>query len=249
MDRLIYVAMNGAKHTLERQAIVSNNMANASTTGFRAAVAAFRALPVYGPGAATRTFVVDSTVGADFRPGPILQTGRNLDVAINGSGWIAVQGGDSKEAYTRAGDLQIDGTGALQTRAGLNVVGQGGPITLPPNSEITIAVDGTVSAVPLDGVPNAVNVVGQIKLVNPEPGSLKRGDDGLFRPDTGVPAAADPNVQLASGALEGSNVSMVESLVDMITHAREYETQIKLLQTAENNSRQWSQIMNQSAGA
>lgn len=249
MDRLIYVAMNGAKHTLERQAIVANNMANASTTGFRAAVAAFRALPVIGPGAPTRTFVVDNTVGADFRPGPILQTGRNLDVAINGDGWIAVQGKDGKEAYTRAGDLQMDGNGALQTRAGLNVMGEGSPITLPANSEIAIAVDGTVSAIPLDGVPNAVNIVGRIKLVNPPIDSLERGDDGLFRPKGGGPAAADPNVQLASGALEGSNVSMVESLVDMITHAREYETQIKLLQTAENNSRQWSQIMNMSAAA
>jgi flagellar basal-body rod protein FlgF len=247
MDRLIYIAMNGAKHTLERQAVVSNNMANASTTGYRAVVAAFRALPVVGPGAATRTFVVDSTVGADLRAGPVLQTGRPLDVAIDGEGWIAVQGRDGREAYTRAGDLKIDANGALQTRSGLNVLGEGGPITLPQNSEIAIGADGTVSAIPTDGIPNAVNVVGRIKLVNPQAATLSRGDDGLFRPASGSPAPRDGNVQLASGALEGSNVSMVESLVDMIAHAREYETQIKLLQSAENNSRQWSQIMNMTA--
>ncbi|HZP86090.1 MAG TPA: flagellar basal-body rod protein FlgF [Burkholderiales bacterium] len=248
MDRLIYIAMNGAKHALERQAIVANNMANASTTGYRAIAATFRALPVFGPGAATRSFVVDSTPAADMRAGPIHQTGRALDVAIRGEGWIAVQGRDGREAYTRAGDLQVSSSGALQTRSGHDVVGEGGPITLPQNSEITIAADGTVSAIPTDSVPNAVNVVGRIKLVNPPEGSLKRSDDGLFRLDSGA-APADPSVQLAPGALEGSNVSMVESLVEMITHAREYETQIKLLQTAENNSRQWGQIMNMSAAA
>lgn len=187
MDRLIYVAMNGAKHTLERQAVVANNMANASTTGYRAALAAFRALPVFGTGAPTRTFVVDSTVGSDLRPGAVLPTGRSLDVAINGQGWIAVQGRDGREAYTRAGDLQIDSTGALQTRNGLAVLGEGGPIVIPPNSEITIGADGTVSAIPTDTIPNAVNIVGRIKLVNPPAGNLKRSDDGLFRPTTAGP--------------------------------------------------------------
>lgn len=247
MDRLIYVAMNGAKHTLERQAIISNNMANASTSGFRATIGAFRALPVIGQGGATRTFVVDTTPAADFRSGPIIETGRALDIAVNGDGWIAVQGRDGKEAYTRGGDLQLTGNGLLQTRTGLNVVGEGGPITVPPNSEVTIGGDGTVSVIPTDTTPNAVNIVGRIKLVNPPTRDLERGDDGLFRTKTGQPVPADPNVQLAAGALEGSNVSMVESLVDMITHARQYDLQVKLIQTADDNSRQWSQIMSMSA--
>jgi len=244
MDRLIYVAMNGAKHTMERQAAISNNLANASTAGFRASLSAYRALPVIGPSTGTRTFVVDTTGAADFRPGPITQTGRALDVAITGEGWIAVQTPDGREAYTRAGDLQITGAGQMQTREGLNVMGEAGPITVPPNAEVTIGGDGTVSAIPTDGIPNAVNILGRIKLVNPPADELARGDDGLFRLRSGAPAPADANVQLSTGAIEGSNVSVVESLVDMITHARHYETQIKLIQSAENNSRQWSQIMN-----
>lgn len=244
MDRMIYVAMNGAKHTMERQAAISNNLANASTVGFRASLSAFRALPVIGPGGGTRAFVVDTTGAADLRPGPLLQTGRALDVAVKGDGWIAVQGPDGREAYTRAGDLQVNGAGQLQTRDGLNVIGEAGPLTVPPNAEVTIGGDGTVSSIPTDGVPNAVNILGRIKLVNPPAQELLRGDDGLFRLRSGTPAPADADVQLAPGAVEGSNVSAVESLVDMITHARHYDTQIKLIQSAENNSRQWSQILN-----
>ena len=244
MDRLIYVAMNGAKHTMERQAAISHNLANASTAGFRAALNAYRALPVIGPGAGTRAFVVDTTGAANFRPGPVTETGRALDVAVTGEGWIAVQAPDGREAYTRAGDLQITGAGQLKTRDGLNVIGEAGPITVPPNSEVTIGEDGTVSAIPTDDIPNAVNILGRIKLVNPSTRDLVRGDDGLFRLRSGVPAPPDANVQLASGALEGSNVSVVESLVDMIAQARHFETQIKLIQSAENNSRQWSQILN-----
>ncbi|MCL4700152.1 MAG: flagellar basal body rod protein FlgF, partial [Burkholderiaceae bacterium] len=197
-----------------------------------------------GPGAGTRTFVVDTTGSASFRPGPVTETGRALDVAVEGDGWIAVQAPDGREAYTRAGDLQITGSGQLRTREGLDVVGEAGPIVVPPNAEVTIGGDGTVSAIPTDGIPNAVNILGRIKLVNPPAGDLVRGDDGLFRLRTGTAAPADASVQLSPGALEGSNVSVVESLVEMITHARHYETQIKLIQNAENNARQWSQVLN-----
>jgi flagellar basal-body rod protein FlgF len=244
MDRMIYLAMNGAKHTLERQAVVANNMANALTAGHRATVAAFRALPVVGPGAATRAFVVDTTPGFDLRPGPIIESKRALDVAVRGEGWIAVEGRDGKEAYTRAGDLQLAATGLLQTRGGLNVRGEAGPITVPPNTKVSIGADGTVSTIPTDATPNTVNVVGRIKLVNPPAAELERGDDGLFRLKSGRPAPADPRVQLAPGALEGSNVSMVDALVQMIAHARHYDLQVKLLQTAESNSRQWGEVLN-----
>jgi len=247
MDRMIYVAMNGAKHTMERQAAVSNNLANASTPGFRASMNAFRALPVIGPGSGTRTFVVDTTGSADFRPGPVTETGRALDVALKGDGWMAVQGPDGREAYTRAGDLQVNAAGQLQTREGLNVIGEAGPITVPPNAEVTIGGDGTVSAIPTDGIPNAVNILGRIKLVNPPEKDLQRSDEGLFRLPGRAVAPADANVQLVPAALEGSNVSVVESLVEMITHARHYETQVKLIQNAENNARQWSQILNMAA--
>jgi flagellar basal-body rod protein FlgF len=247
MDRLIYIAMNGAKATLESQAATANNMANVSTTAFKAQVDAFRALPVEGEGAKTRVFTVETTVGTDFKEGPIQQTGRSLDVAVNGKGWIAVLGPDLREAYTRAGDLQLSANGLLQTRTGLSVMGVSGPITVPPNSNVSIGTDGTVSAIPTDSTPNVVNIVGQIKLVNPPEPNLVRGDDGLFRLKRGGLTVPDPNVQLTSGALEGSNVNMVQALVDMIAQARHYDTQIKLLETAETNARSWSQVMTLSA--
>jgi flagellar basal-body rod protein FlgF len=243
MDRLIYIAMNGAKATLERQAATANNMANVSTVGYKGQINAFRALPVVGEGAKTRVFTVETTVDADWKEGPIMQTGRKLDVAVNGKGWITVLGPDLRLGYTRAGDLQVSANGLLQTRTGLNVMGQGGPITVPPNSTVTIAEDGTVSTVPTDTLPNTVNIVGQIMLVNPPEQDLVRSDDGLFRLRNGGPALPDPNVRLTGGALESSNVSMVEALVDMISQARHYDTQIKLLQTAETNARSWSQVM------
>jgi flagellar basal-body rod protein FlgF len=243
MDRLIYLAMNGAKSALDQQAVLANNLANVSTTGFKAQLSASRALPVVGEGAKTRVFVVDTTVGADQSQGPILQTGRKLDIAVQGEGWIAVQGKDGREAYTRAGDLQLNANGLLQTRTGLNVLGESGPISVPPNNDVYIGADGTVSTIPTDAVPNAVNIVGRIKLVKPPARDLERGADGLFRLSSGQSAPADGSVQLATEAIEGSNVSMVAALVDMISQARLYETQVKLLQTAQDNSQKWSQMM------
>src|SRR6478672_4525939 len=194
MDRLIYTAMTGAKHILEQQATTSHNLANATTTGFRAQLDAFRAVPVQGAALPTRAFVVDSTVGNDFSNGPIQQTGRSLDVAVQGKGWIAVQLEDGTEAYTRNGSLKLSENGVLQTAAGLNVLGDGGPIAIPPDVNITVGKDGTVSAIANDYKPGAVNVLGRIKLVNPPEDTIVRGDDGLFRVRGGEPADADAGV-------------------------------------------------------
>ena len=243
MDRLIYTAMTGANQAFMRQAGVANNLANASTTGFRAMEHRFRAVPVQGSGAPTRAFVVDASVANVFDQGPMMATGRPLDVAVQGAGWIAVEGANGTEAYTRAGNLQINVNGQLQTASGLNVLGDGGPIAIPPDNSITISPDGTVSAVPLFGTPNNVNVVGRIKLVNPPENQLERGDDGLFRTPGGVPAEVDENVTLASATLEGSNVDPVDSMVNMISLARQFETQIKMLQTADANAAKASQIL------
>ena len=243
MDRLIYTAMTGASQAFMRQAGVANNLANASTTGFRAMEHRFRAVPVQGPGAPTRAFVADASVANVFEQGPMMATGRPLDVAVQGAGWIAVEGANGTEAYTRAGNLQINVNGQLQTASGLNVLGDGGPIAIPPDNNITISPDGTVSAVPLFGTPNNVNVVGRIKLVNPPENQLVRGDDGLFRTPGGVPAEVDENVKLASSTLEGSNVDPVDSMVSMISLARQFETQIKMLQMADANASKASQIL------
>lgn len=243
MDRLIYTAATGTKHILEKQATTSNNLANVSTTGFRAQLDVFRSAPVQGPGLPTRAFVVDSTAGNDFSAGALQVTGRDLDVAIKGDGFIAVQMPDGSEAYTRNGSLQMGPNGVLQTANGQTVAGEGGPITIPPDATITVGGDGSVSVISNVDQPAAANVLGRLKLVNPPTGDLVRGDDGLFRLKDGGTAQADPAVQVAGGALEGSNVNPVDCMVDMISLARSFDMQMSLMKNAENNAAKAAQIL------
>jgi flagellar basal-body rod protein FlgF len=241
MDRLIYTSMTGAKHLLYRQDTLAQNLANANTNGYRADTVALRAVPAQGQEAGTRVFTVETTIGADFSTGPMQSTGRALDVAVQGDGWIAVQGLDGNEAYTRAGSLQVGPDGTLQLPNGLPVLGDGGPITLPQDERISIGADGTVSTKSADA-PRS-NTVGRIKLVNPEPAQLVKGLDGLFRTRDGEPAPADETVRLAEGTLEGSNVNVVEAMVAMIAAARQFEMQTKLLQSAEQNEQKASSLV------
>ena len=243
MDRLIYTAASGAKHILEQQATTSNNLANVSTTGFRAQMDVFRAAPVQGPGLATRAFVVDSTAGNDFSSGALQVTGRDLDVAVKGQGWLAVQMPDGSEAYTRNGSLQMSPNGVLTTASGQTIAGEGGPIAIPPDAIVTVGGDGTISTISNVDSPAAPAVLGRLKLVNPPEGELVRGDDGLFRLKDGGAAQADPTVQVAGGALEGSNVNPVDCMVDMIALARSFDTQMSLLKNAENNAAKATQIL------
>lgn len=243
MDRLIYTAASGAKHILEQQATTANNLANVSTTGFKAQIDAFRAVPVQGDGLPTRTFVVDSTIGADFAPGPLQATGRDLDVAVKGPGWLAVQMPDGSEAYTRNGALQMSPNGLLQTIDGKTIQGEGGPITVPPDVTVTVAADGTIATIPNGTPPATSTVLGRLKLVNPAQQDMVRGDDGLFRMKDGSTAQADPGVQVAGGMLEGSNVNPVDAMVGMINLARSFETQMDLLKNAENNAAKATQIL------
>jgi len=224
---------------MQRQDTLANNLANVSTTGFRAELQAFRAVPVQGSGASTRVFTLETTTGYDPSPGPVAATGRNLDLAVRGDSWLAVQALDGTEAYTRAGSLDISADGTLVTRAGLQVLGEGGPIQLPPNSEPSIAGDGSVTA-RLPG--GKSSVVGKLKLVTPE-AKLERGSDGLFRGAGGDPLEADPTARVQDGALEGSNVSPVENMVAMITAARQFEAQMKMMQTAEADEKAAAQLL------
>jgi flagellar basal-body rod protein FlgF len=242
MDRLIYVAMSGAKQTLNQQGTVAHNLANASTAGYRAQTAAFRAAQVLGDGMPTRSFVVDSTPGADFTPGPIQHTGRDLDVAVEGAGWIAVQLADGSEAYTRSGSLQVSVNGVLQTRSGMNVMGDGGPIAIPADTSVTVGRDGSVSTV-ANGRPTQMTPIGRIKLVNPPENELVRGDDGLFRLRSGAPAQAEASVKLQGGAVEGSNVNVVDAMVSMIALSRQFDMQMKLLQNADSNEQRAAQLL------
>lgn len=249
MDRLIYTAMTGASEALEQQAVVANNLANASTTGFRAQLANFRNVPMsFGDGSTvnndtTRTFVLTATPSSDFAPGPLSQTGNPLDVAVTGPGWLSVQTPDGEEAYTRAGNLHVDENGQLVTATNLPVLGTGGPIAIPPGATVTIGKDGTVSALGAGDSPSQIVVLDQLKLVNPAAGSMTRGDDGLFRTADGQPADADPTVTVAQGALEGSNVNSVAAMVSMISNARQFQMQTKLLQTADQNDQTANQLL------
>ncbi|MCX8005222.1 MAG: flagellar basal-body rod protein FlgF [Burkholderiaceae bacterium] len=233
MDRVIYTGMAAAKHLLHRQETLANNLANANTTGFRAELVALRAVPLRGQEAGTRVATVETTLGADFTPGPMIATGRDLDVAIQGAGWLAVQAPDGGEAYTRNGSLQVAADGTLTLPNGLPVLGEGGPLVVPANASVTVAPDGTVSARVAGQA--AVNAVGRLKLVNPPTEELVKGTDGLFRLRGGEAADADPNVRVAAGTLEGSNVNVVEAMVGMIAAARQFELQMKLLEAARDN--------------
>jgi flagellar basal-body rod protein FlgF len=238
MDRMIYLSMSGAKSTMQRQDVLANNLANVSTTGFRAELQAFRAVPVRGDGASTRVYALETSTGYNGEAGPVMGTSRNLDVAMQGKSWLSVQALDGTEAYTRAGALDVNSEGLLVTKSGQTVVGEGGPITVPAQAEVDIAPDGTVSAKVGNGRPQPV---GKLKMVTPE-APLQRGDDGLFRATDGD-LPADPTARLQSGALEGSNVSAIETMVSMIAAARQFEAQMKMVQTAEKDEQAAQQLL------
>ena len=239
MDRMIYLSMSGAKATLQRQDVLANNLANVSTNGFRAELQAFRAVPVQGSGASTRVYSLESTPGYDATPGPVSATGRNLDVAVQGNAWLAVQSLDGTEAYTRGGSFDVSADGTLITRSGLSVLGDGGPIQVPANSEVSIAGDGTISARTGNQRPQAI---GRLKLVTSEV-PLIRGEDGLFRGAEGGDLSADATARVQDGALEGSNVSPVGTMVAMISAARQFEAQMKLMQTAKEDETSAAQLL------
>jgi flagellar basal-body rod protein FlgF len=243
MDRFLYISMSGAKETLRAQTVNNHNLANASTAGFRADLSAFQSRAVAGSGYASRAYATNSTTGWDQTQGALMSTGRDLDVAIQGPGWLAVQGPDGREAYTRAGDLRVDPSGMLMTGTGHAVLGDGGPLSVPPNSSVMVAADGTVSIVPLGQGPETTALVGRIKLVNPPAESLVRGEDGLFRDSRGADAPADANVRLASGVLESSNVNTANAMVTMIELSRHFDLQVKAMRTAEENAASAAQLL------
>ena len=238
MDRVIYLAMAGAKANMQRQDVLAHNLANASTTGFRAEMTAFRAVPVLGDGASTRVFAIESTPGYNAEPGPVAATGRNLDVAMQGDAWLAVQGRDGTEAYTRNGALDVNPEGLLVTRTGQTVMGDGGPITVPANARVLVGADGTITATVGSGRPQGI---GKLKMVTPETAML-RGEDGLFRAASGD-LPADARARLQSEALEGSNVSPIESMVAMIAAARQFEQQMKMLQTSQEREQSATRLL------
>lgn len=235
MDRMLYIAMNGAKNALLAQATNSHNLANANTVGFKADLDEFKALPVYGPVLASRVYSEDTRVGTNLNAGSMMTTGRDLDIAIQGDGWIAVQAPDGQEAYTRAGELKIDSAGLLTTATGHPVMGNDGLIAIPPAAKVQIGADGGITILAPGDPPNAPLLVDRIKLVNPPREAMEKRLDGLMGAKPGTVVEADANVRVVAGALEGSNVNAVEAMVRMIQYARMFETQSKLMQQADTN--------------
>ena len=214
----------------------ANNLANAQTTGFKSDFEQFRAMPVFGPGFPTRVFAMAERPGSDMAMGAVQTTGNDLDVAVNGDGWFAVEGNDGAEAYTRAGDLHLTPEGSLLTGSGLPVMGNGGPIVLPPADKITIGNDGTISIIPVGGAAADVAIIDRIKMVRPELSNLEKLNDGLMHTKDGSELEASAEVTLIQGAVEGSNVNAVSALVEMIELARNFELQMKVMKNADDNS-------------
>ncbi len=243
MDKMLYVAMTGARNTMLAQTVNAHNLANASTNGFRADLLAARSVPVEGSGYASRVNATQEIAGWDFTPGPMQNTGRQLDVAVQGSGWIAVQDAEGNEVYTRNGDFRLGPGGVLSNGAGQVVLGEGGPVAVPPFQKLEIGVDGSVSIVPLGQTADTLATVDRIRLVNPDPKNLFKSDDGLIRTRDGVVPEPDASVKLASGMLEGSNVNAIESLISMLDLTRRFELQVKMMETADTNAASAAQLM------
>ena len=243
MDRFLYIAMNGARNALHAQQVNANNLANVNTTGFKAELDRLVSEPVYGPGHASRAYASDYQAGADLGQGPVMTTGRDLDVAVSGNGWFAVQDGNGDVAYSRRGDLHVDPAGVLFNGANQVMLGEGGPITLPDFASAVIGRDGTISIRASGQAANALVAVDRLLLVNPPADVMQRGEDGLFRARDGGALEPDASVKLINGALEGSNVNSVESMIQMMEQARFYETQVKLMTQANENDAASSRLM------
>ncbi len=243
MDHMLYIAMTGAKQNMQALAVTSNNIANSNTTGFRADFAAMRSMPLYGDGHPSRVYAMAERPGTDFSRGVMMATGRDLDIAIRDDGFLAVQGMDGKEAYTRAGDLQVTTLGQLVTGSGYPVIGENGPISIKPFQKLEIGVDGTISVIAEGDEALSIREVDRIKVVKPQLSELYKGEDGLLRLKDGSEAEADADGHIISGTLEGSNVNAAAALVDMIEIARQFEVQTKMMKIAEQNDERTAQIL------
>ncbi len=243
MDRMLYVAMSGAKQNMHAQAINTNNLANVNTTGFRADFVDAESRQLYGPGFPSRVNSIIDNSTTDFSSGTIATTGRNLDVAVNGNGWFVVQTEDGTEAITRNGSFKISPDGFLVTNQNLPVLGESGPISIPQAQKAEINGNGTVSVVPVGEAATSIIVLDRLKLVNPESSSLIKGTDGLIRLKNGGSFENDANISVVSGALENSNVNSVAAMVNMIELQRQFEMQIKLMHQAEQNDEQTAQML------
>lgn len=243
MDKMLYISMTGASQNAMAQRAHANNLANVSTTGFRRDFEQARSMPVFGDTLPARAYAMTERPATDFRPGTLQETGRDLDVAVGGKGWIAVQAADGSEAYVRTASLNVDALGVLRTGNGLPVMGNAGPIAVPPEQKVEIGQDGTISIRALGENPNVLAEVDRIKLVNPDPKSMEKGTDGLIRVKGQPEIEADATVQITSGFLEASNVNAVEEMTAILSLSRQFELSVKMMRTAEDNSSAMARVL------
>ena len=246
MDRMLYVAMSGAKEVLLSQANNANNLANVNTPGFMQDLNQFRSMPVFGPGYPTRVYSMDERPDINFQKGSLQATGNPMDVAVKGHGYLAVQALDGTEAYTRRGDLKLDVNGIVTNGEGLPVIGNSGPIALPPHEKLEIAADGTITILPVGASPETLAIIDRIKLVNPPVEDLHKGEDGLMRLRDATDAPAEATTELVPGAIESSNVNVADALVNMIELSRKFELQVKMMKAAQEMEASSAKLMQQS---
>lgn len=246
MDKMLYVAMTGASQNALAQKVHANNLANVSTNGFQKDLEQARSMPVFGDTLPSRAYAMTERPATDMSGGPMIETGRDLDIAVGGEGWIAVQGADGKEAYTKSASLNVDALGVLRTSTGLAVLGNGGTIAVPPDDKIEIGQDGTISIRSLGQSPSVMAVVDRLKLVNAKDSELTKGTDGLIRTTSGQPAALDANVQVSSGFLQGSNVNAVEEMTQVMSLSRQFEMHIKMMTTAKEDDEAMARVLQMS---
>jgi flagellar basal-body rod protein FlgF len=243
MDNVLYLSMSAARELMQAQTVHANNLANANTGGFKADFAQARAMQVYGDGHPGRVYSATESPATNMSAGSLDQTGRNLDVAIDGDGWLAVQRADGTEAFTRYGSLHVDSVGMLRTAQGDLVMGEGAAISLPPFEAVFVGGDGTVTVQPVGQEPNNLVQIDRLKLVAPERGALVKGPDGLFTRADGLPQPPSAEVRLVSGMVENSNVNVVNEMTEILAIAREFEIQLRMMQTAEQNDEAASELL------
>lgn len=245
MDRIIYTAAGGAARAIEHQGVVSNNLANVSTAGFREELAMYRAVPLQGHNSLpTRVSTATATTASSFQQGSMVETGHALDLAIRGEGWFAVQTPDGGEAYTRAGEFAVNVQNLLVTQSGMPVLSaDGAPIEIPERGTLTFSDDGQITVLGAGDNPNDIQNIGMVKLVNPPVDQIVRGEDGLFRMADGAAVQPDPQVRMVSGFVERSNVNPAEAMVTMIANARLFDMQMQVIKEATSNADRANSIL------
>ncbi|NBA95748.1 flagellar basal body rod protein FlgF [Pseudomonas sp. R5(2019)] len=243
MDKMLYVAMTGASQNALAQKAHANNLANISTSGFQRDLEQARSMPVFGDGHPARAYALTERPATDFTPGALQETGRDLDVAIGGNGWIAVQTPDGGEGYVRTASMNIDALGVLRAGNGMPVMGNGGPIAVPPEQKVEVGEDGTISIRALGEGPRVMAEVDRIKLVNPDLKNMTKGPDGMIHTKDGQPAQADAGVRVVSGFLEASNVNAVEEMTSVLALSRQFELHIKMMTTAKEGDEAMARVL------